>query len=266
MRVPPPAACPPSGTRRYEPSRPRPQLIHSTPMYADTLKETLPRVRDQIHEAASSVGRDPSDVTLVAVTKEHPMEAVNAALDAGLGDLGENRVAELEEKVQATAERSVRWHMIGHVQSRKAPRLVGLCHLIHSVDRPSLAGKLSRASCDGDVTTPVLVQINTSGEASKGGYSTDGAVEAVLEVAGLPNLEVRGLMTMAPFVDEESVLRSTFSRLRDVLERARGHDPSLGSELSMGMSNDLRYAVQEGSTMVRIGTALFGPRPVPAGG
>lgn len=230
-------------------------------MYAERLRDTLPRIRDEIAEAAQSVGRDPAAVTLVAVTKGHPLEALRAALDAGVPDLGENRVGELASKVEALGREGITWHMIGHVQSRKAPQLVGLADLVHSVGRPSLAGKLARAAVDADTTVPVLVQVNTSGEDSKGGYTLDNAVEGALAAAELPGLDVRGLMTMAPFVDDESVLRSTFSRLRSALEEARSANPSLGDTLSMGMSNDLRYAVQEGSTMVRIGTALFGPRP-----
>jgi len=235
-------------------------------MYTERLRETVPRVEDEIREAAVAAGRDPGDVTLVAVTKGHPLAAVEAALGVGLRDLGENRVGELQEKAVKVGPERVRWHMIGHVQSRKAPALVGLADLVHSVDRASLAQKLGRASREAGAVTRILVQVNTSGEDTKGGFPYPSAVEDALAVAEIPGLKVEGLMTMAPFVDEESVLRKTFRRLREVLERVRRHDPAVGSNLSMGMSNDLRYAVEEGSTMVRIGTALFGPRAGQAGG
>ena len=229
-------------------------------MYTRRLQETLPGTLARIREAALRAGRDPGEVRLIAVTKGHPVEAVQAALAAGLTDLGENRVQELEEKVAAVGREGIRWHMIGQVQSRKAAALVGLADLVHSVDRSSLVRKLSRASVERATTTEVLVQVNTSGEGSKGGYPLEGAIERILEVAETDGLRVRGLMTMAPFVDEEGILRGAFQGLRRVLEEARRHSDAVGAELSMGMSNDLAYAVEEGSTMVRIGTALFGPR------
>ena len=228
-----------------------------TDVYAARLRETLPQVRASIAEAAQRVGRAPDDVRLIAVTKSHPVACPRAAIKAGLTDLGENRVEELEEKVAALGHDGVRWHMIGHVQSRKAPRLVGLADLIHSVDSLKLAQRLDRDGARSDI----LVQVNTSGEDAKSGFSRQEAVEAVLQIAELPHLRVQGLMTMAPFVDDEAVLRTTFARLREVLDDVRRANPHVGAELSMGMTNDLRYAIEEGSTMVRIGTALFGERP-----
>jgi len=177
-------------------------------------------------------------------------------------DLGENRVSELEEKAKDIGDaREVRWHMIGHLQSRKAPRLAGLADLVHSVDRSSVAGRLGRAAEEAGTVMEVLIQVNTSGEDAKGGVAWDGAEETVLSLAETPGLRVAGLMTIAPFVDEEAVLRRTFRRLRELSSSVRGHDETVGPALSMGMTNDLRVAVEEGSTMVRVGTALFGPRP-----
>ena len=210
--------------------------------------------------AALAAGRDPSAVRLVAVTKGHPLEALEAALEAGIGDLGENRIEELEEKEAALGRDRATWHMIGHVQSRKAARAIGAAHLIHSVDSLHLAEKLSRAAQARGVDVRVLAQVNSSGEESKSGLDAQGAVEAVLRMAGLPRLRVEGLMTMAPFVDDVEVLSSAFRRLRETLEEARRHDPRVGPELSMGMTNDFEIAIREGSTMVRIGTALFGER------
>lgn len=258
--------------------------------YARRLAETLPRVRDEIQRAAEAAGRSASDVQLIAVTKNHPLDCLRAAIAAGLTDLGENRVGELEDKVAALGREGLRWHMIGSVQSRKAARLVGLADLVHSVDRLKLARKLDAAATEiaaapepppaggasdtaPSAATPpaptshaaspcdILVQVNTSGEDAKSGFSRSEAVDAVLQIAELEHLRVHGLMTMAPFVDDEAVLRTTFRRLREVLDDVRAADPSVGPELSMGMTNDLRYAIEEGSTMVRIGTALFGERP-----
>jgi pyridoxal phosphate enzyme (YggS family) len=148
------------------------------------------------------------------------------------------------------------------VQRRKAPRLIGVADLVHSVDSLRLARRFDRVVAESDVdAVDVLVQVNTSGEDAKGGFSRAGAVDAVLEIAELSGLRVHGLMTMAPFVEDEAVLRTTFRRLREVLQDAREANAGVGGELSMGMTNDLRYAVEEGSTMVRIGTALFGERP-----
>jgi pyridoxal phosphate enzyme (YggS family) len=151
--------------------------------------------------------------------------------------------------------------MIGHLQSRKAPRAVQLADLIHSVDSLKLAERISRAAREAGAEVRILAQVNTSGEGSKSGFDSDQAVEEIQRMAELPGLKVEGLMTMAPFVDEEAILSSAFGRLRETLERVRRLDPRVGAELSMGMTNDLEIAIREGSTMVRIGTALFGERP-----
>jgi pyridoxal phosphate enzyme (YggS family) len=228
--------------------------------YAERLSETLPAVRERIERAAARAGRSAEEVTLVAVTKGHPFEVIEAAIDAGLTELGENRVAELEEKVERFGHpEGVRWHMIGGVQSRKASRLPGLADMVQSVDRMKIARKLDGAV--GGAPLAVLAQVNTSGEDAKGGFEGDRVIEEILEVAELEHLRLEGLMTMAPFVDDESVLRATFRGLRETLEGVRRHAPEVGGVLSMGMTNDLEIAIEEGSTMIRIGTALFGDRP-----
>lgn len=234
--------------------------------YAARLERTLPEVRERVARAAAEAGRAATSVRLVAVTKGHPLEAVDAALAAGLRDLGENRVEELEAKVAARPAADVVWHMIGHVQSRKAQRVAELADLIHSVDSLRLAERLSRAATDGLVSgearsVAVLAQVNTSGEASKSGLPATRAVEEVHAMAELPGLRLEGLMTMAPFVADEATLRRTFSQLREIHERVRVATDRIGRELSMGMTNDLEVAILEGSTMVRVGTALFGERP-----
>jgi hypothetical protein len=229
--------------------------------YAAILNDSLPRVRDALARAEHAAGRAEGSVRLVAVTKGHPLEAVHAALAADLQDLGENRVADLEEKVAAVGREGVRWHMIGHLQRRKADRALAVADLIHAVDTLRLAERLDRVASEAGMRAPVLAQVNTSDEGAKSGFARDRGVEAVLAMTELKALETRGLMTMAPFVDDEAVLRCTFRRLRETLDEVRRHRPSVGGELSMGMTNDMRWAVEEGSTMVRIGTALFGDRP-----
>lgn len=234
--------------------------------YAQRLFDTLPRVRDEIAGAAAAAGRDAREVRVVAVTKGHPVEAVRAALEAGLTDLGENRVGELAGKVSEVGRDGVTWHMIGHIQRRKVSDLLPVVDWIHAVDSLRLAERIHRVASEGGEPVNVLVQANTSGEEAKGGFQGPDAAEGILEVAALAGLKVQGLMTMAPFVDDEGVLRGTFGALRRLLEEVRRQDPTVGPHLSMGMSNDLRFAVEEGSTMVRIGTALFGARPGTAGG
>lgn len=231
-------------------------------MYVRRLKESLPRTRDEVEEAARRSGRTGADVTLVAVTKSHPLAAVEAVLETGLRDIGENRVEELKVKVGALADRPApRWHMIGHLQRRKAPRVIGICDLLHSVDTVRLAERLDRFASPGAAPLPVLVQVNTSGEGAKSGFSPEEAPEAVHRITELPGLAVRGLMTMAPFTDREGVLRGAFRALRRLHEGLGSLEGYRGEHLSMGMTNDFRIAIEEGSTMVRIGTALLGPRP-----
>ena len=229
--------------------------------YAARLERTLPELRERVRAAARASGRDTGSVRIVAVTKSHPVEAVDAALAAGLHDLGENRVEELEAKRAARADVAATWHMIGHVQGRKARTAAELADLVHSVDSLKLAEKLARVGAERGRDVRVLAQVNTSGEGSKSGFELGTAVEAVHEVAELPGLTVEGLMTMAPFVDDERILRSAFAALREASERLRRVTGRAGPELSMGMTNDLEIAIQEGSTMIRIGTALFGERP-----
>ena len=185
---------------------------------------------------------------------------MRAALEAGLTDLGENRVGELEHKVSEVGREGVTWHMIGHIQRRKAPRAMEAADLVHSVDSPRLARRFDRVAGEAERTVACLLQVNTSGEDAKGGFEGEGALERVQEAAELPGLDVRGLMTMAPFTDDEAVLSETFRRLREMSERLRSLTDVVGPELSMGMTNDMGVAIREGSTMIRIGTALFGER------
>ena len=231
-----------------------------TVAYADRLRDTLSRVRETIAVAALAAGREPATVRLVAVTKGHPPDAVRAALHLGLSDVGENRVEELDRKVALLGREGLRWHMVGHVQGRKARGVVGLADMIHSVDSVRLAERLARAAVDRGRNVAILAQVNTSGEGGKQGLPHAGAEEAVLAMAELPGLSLEGLMTMAPLTDETRALSATFARLRELRDRLIARSDRMGGELSMGMTNDLAVAVREGSTMVRVGTALFGER------
>ncbi len=235
--------------------------MQQTKTYADQLRENLPRVRETIGAAALRSGRTEADVTLVAITKAHPLEALQAALRAGIHDLGENRLEEMEEKVGELGRGRATWHMVGPIQSRKARQAVELADLVHSVDRFKLARRLSKFALEHERVLSGLIQVNVSGEEAKSGFAPEEAVEAIHRILELPGLEVGGLMTMAPFVDDETVLRRTFAGLRAVQEKAEELPGYEGRELSMGMTNDFELAVEEGSTMVRIGTALFGERP-----
>ncbi len=234
-------------------------------MYQARIRESLPRVEERIAQALQRAGRRDA-ARIVAVTKGHPVSAVQAALAAGMQDCGENRVAELAEKVDIVGRHALRWHLIGHLQRNKARRAIDLSDLIHSVDSIRLAKQLSSDARDAGIAVRALVQVNASGETTKGGIAVSdadvaSALAAVHEIAELPNIEVRGLMTMAPFVADVGVLRSTFVRTRRLLEACRQQIAGFtGDELSMGMTNDFEIAVEEGSTLVRLGTILFGER------
>ena len=233
-------------------------MIAST--YEERVTVSLPEIRERISDAARRSGRGSDEVTLVAVTKAHPLEAVQAALSHGLFDVGENRAEELASKHAALEDGRARWHMIGHVQRRKAPRLVGMADLVHSIDSVRLAERLSNAAVEAGEIVSVLVQVNTSGEESKAGFRGAGLTDEILRVLALPGLEVRGLMTMAPFTSHEAPLRRTFEGVRFLNEELQAVEGYCGEHLSMGMTNDFEIAIEEGSTMIRIGTALFGKR------
>lgn len=236
-------------------------------MYDVQLREALPRVRERIEAARLRGGGAP--VTLVAVTKGHPLAAVAAAWGAGLRDCGENRVAELEWKRaelverDAAADAGITWHLIGHLQRNKVRRSLPLVDLLHSVDSERLAQELSAEAARLGRTLPVLLQVNVSGEETKGGFEgAEALLEGAARIAALSSLRVSGLMTMAPFTADERVLRRTFAAMRELQERCVREVPRFeGRHLSMGMSNDYEIAIEEGSTMVRLGTVLFGERP-----
>lgn len=229
-------------------------------MESDGIAARLGQVRERIEGARLRAGRsDP--VTLVAVTKTHPPETVRAAIRAGVTDVGENRVQELEAKVAAVGRGAVRWHLIGHLQRNKVRQALPLFDLIHSLDSERLAQALSAEAARTGVTVRALVEINSVGEESKSGFAADRAVDAVGRIAGLPGLELVGMMTMAPFTDDESIIRRAFSNTRRACEDVARQVPGFRAEhLSMGMSNDFEIAVEEGATLVRVGSSIFGER------
>jgi len=228
-------------------------------MYLARLRENLPRVEDRIARAVERSGRA-AEVRVVAVTKGHPAAAVAAAAAVGLHDCGENRVAELERK-RAELGDPVRWHLIGHLQRNKVRRAVDQFTLMHSLDSLRLGEELAKEGERLARRIEVLVQVNASGEATKGGAEVESAMATIVKLVEMPTLHVRGLMTMAPFTDDEAVLRGTFRRTRVLFDACAAQVPGFDAAyLSMGMSNDFEIAIEEGSTMVRLGTALFGER------
>jgi pyridoxal phosphate enzyme (YggS family) len=224
------------------------------------IRENLAGVRERIEEARVRAGST-AEVSIVAVTKTLSPFVVEAALEAGLHKLGENRVQELESKVDAVGRDRAEWHLIGHLQRNKVRQSLPLFDLIHSVDSVRLAEALSREAVRADRVVEGLVQVNTSGEASKYGFSAEEALEAIARIAALPQLRLTGIMTMAPYTASEAVLRRTFAGAREIFERCGTEVEGFEvRHLSMGMSNDFEVAVEEGSTMVRLGTVLFGER------
>lgn len=200
-------------------------------------------------------------VRIVAVTKTHGPEAVRAAVAAGLDAVGENRVQEAIPKKAATADLAVEWHLIGGLQRNKARQAVGQFALIHSVDRVELAAELDRRA-EANAVQPVLVQVNCSAEPQKGGVEPADLAALLDQMRSMNRLRVDGLMTMAEFTDDETVQRRTFAMLRTLRDQMQAEGHRL-PELSMGMSGDYPAAVEEGATMLRLGSILFGPRPQP---
>jgi len=222
------------------------------------LPERLAHVRAGLarHQAA---GGWTHPVTLVAVTKGFGLDAVEAALAAGLTDLGENRVQEALDKIDTPAGARATWHMIGHLQRNKAKQVPGRFALVHSVDSAALAAELARRAGERGVKQRVLLQVNVAREPQKSGCTPEEAPALARAVAGLPPLALEGLMTVAPLTDDVAVQRHTFKSLR-VLRDALKEEGLWLPELSMGMSDDYGPALEEGATMLRLGTALFGPR------
>ena len=231
---------------------------------SEALRGRIADVRRRIERAARRAGRAPEDITLVAVSKTQPALMLKLALEAGLRDFGENRVQESDEKITEVGRASARWHLIGHLQANKARRAVLLFDFIHSLDSVALAERLDRLCVEeGREELPVLIQVDLAGEETKSGVSEEELPELVSAVTAAERLSLRGLMTLPPFFEEAERARPYFQRLRE-LRDALGSRLAFGAtgagELSMGMSHDFEIAIEEGASLVRVGTALFGER------
>ncbi len=227
------------------------------------LRERLEDVRKRIVNAAERSGRSPSDITLIAITKTHPIETVRAAHALGIRHFGENRVQEAEGKITQLGDPEVKWHLVGHLQSNKARRAVALFKVIHSVDSVDIARKLDRHCAEENKSElPVLIQIDLAGEENKTGIDPRNVDELLETLQTCSHLQLHGLMTLPPYFDDPACARPFFKTLRELRDdlRARGAFGDLPGELSMGMTHDFEIAIEEGATMIRVGTALFGER------
>lgn len=221
--------------------------------------ERVEHIRRGIHAACSRVGRNPDQVTLIAVTKTFDSAAVRAAVQAGVLDIGENYFQELRRKHDEVGDERIRWHFIGHLQTNKIKWIVPWVHRIHAVDSLHLGKEISRWGAQVGRPVEVLVEVNTSGESSKFGVSPDAAPSLLKELARLSSLRINGLMTMGPFLPDPEASRPAFRLLREIKEETERNGIPL-TELSMGMSGDFEVAIEEGATMIRIGTSIFGER------
>ncbi len=226
-----------------------------------SIRENLERVRERIERAAESAGRDSSGITIIGVSKTHGPDKIMEAVDAGIADLGENRVQEFLGKVDRV-QRECRWHLIGHLQTNKVSKVIGRFTMIHSVDSLKLAEKLGRASADAGIVTDILLEVNTSGEGSKNGIDPEGAVDLCHMVSPIMGIRLKGLMTVGPWVDDIAVVTRAFEKLRRLGEDVTraGIENVEMEHLSMGMTDDFEAAIAEGSTMLRLGRVLFGER------
>jgi pyridoxal phosphate enzyme (YggS family) len=239
--------------------------VQDTGVDAARIAANLDAVRARIADACTRAGRAPDSVTLVAVSKTHPLEAIQAAAAHGQTDFGENRLEELWEKARAGHAAGItglRWHMIGTIQSRKTDLAIGPFHLIHAIDRVRIAQRINREALTAACVVSVLLEVNVSGEESKHGFTPDELRAAMPDLLGMRGLSIEGLMTMAPLVEDPETVRPVFQALRALRdELAAAHRIPL-PHLSMGMSNDFEIAIEEGATLVRVGTSIFGKRHV----
>jgi len=227
------------------------------------LKENYDAVAEKVKSACARVGRDEKEVTIIAVSKTKPLSDVVELQQYGVMDFGENKVQELCSKYEEI-DKPVRWHLIGHLQTNKVKYIVDKVELIHSVDSFKLAKQISKEAVKKGVTVPILIQVNVAQEETKFGLDADEekVVNLVSEVSQLPNIEIKGLMTIAPFVDDPEDNRVYFRELKQLFVdiKAKNFDNVDMSILSMGMTNDYEVAIEEGATMIRVGTGIFGAR------
>lgn len=223
--------------------------------------QNLERLYERIRSACHRAGRNPSDITLVAVTKTFPIEAINQAIARGVAIIGENRVQEALEKYPHVGPK-VQWHLIGHLQSNKVKKAVEIFSLIHSVDSVGLAKEIGHRATQSGKIQDILLEVNTSGEPQKYGFLPEDILEVLKEINDIPGIKVLGLMTVGPLTEDEEKVRSAFRRLRGIFEEAVKLELSNMEmrHLSMGMSGDFEIAIEEDSNMIRVGSAIFGSR------
>ncbi|XPV76375.1 MAG: YggS family pyridoxal phosphate-dependent enzyme [Desulfovibrio sp.] len=226
------------------------------------LTENLERVREELVQAVHKAGRKQEEVTLVAVSKLHSAASIRELSNFGQQVFGESYAQEFRDKVQDLADCDVRWHFIGGLQSNKAKYVSGKCELVHSVDTLKLAEALNKKAANLDCVQDILIQVNISGEVQKSGVAPDVLDTVFDEVMALENVRIQGLMTMPPFFDEPERARPVFAKLKELQGELRGRFGLELPQLSMGMSGDYLQAIEEGATLVRVGTSIFGRRPV----
>ena len=225
------------------------------------IKENLSIVKKNIDEAVKRGGRDKEEVNLIAVSKTKPVEMLKEAYDLGIRDFGENKVQEIMDKYDKLPS-DIRWHMIGHLQTNKVKYIADKVYLIHSVDSLKLAGEISRQAVKVGRVIPILIEVNVAGEESKFGIRPDECESLIREIAGLPGITIRGLMTIAPYVDDPEENRAYFAQLKQLSVDItnKNIDNTSMSVLSMGMTGDYTVAIEEGAYYVRVGTGIFGER------
>lgn len=225
------------------------------------IKENLEEVREKIRQACQRSGRREEDVTLISVSKTKPVEMLREAYEAGSRDFGENRVQEIMEKYGQMPE-DVRWHMIGHLQKNKVRQVIDKAVLIHSVDTVELAEQIEKDAAKRDLTVDILLEVNVAEEESKFGFRTEEVEAAVMKIKEFPHVHIKGLMTIAPFVSNSEDNREVFKKLYQLYVdiRSKNIDNVNMRVLSMGMTGDYEVAVEEGATMIRVGTGIFGAR------
>jgi PLP dependent protein len=228
-------------------------------MAYEYIKENLQIIGEKMARAAEKSGRSAKEIILVAVSKTHPAEAIKAAVEYGVSDLGESRIQEAEPKIDLLGG-IARWHMIGHLQSNKVKKAVTIFDMIQSVDSLKLAEEIDRRAGEMGKRIDCLVEVNSSGEISKFGLEPEKVIDLLGEMNGLENINVCGLMTIGPLVDDEKRIREAFGLTRELFLESQKIMGGAFATLSMGMSDDFEMAIAEGSTMVRVGTAIFGPR------
>ncbi len=225
------------------------------------LRENLNRVEENILSACKKAGRDRNEVTLIAVSKTKPVEMLQEVYDAGIREFGENKVQEMCDKIEVLPK-DIKWNLIGHLQTNKVKYIIGKTALIHSVDSYHLAEEIEKQAAKKDVCADILVEVNIANEASKFGIAKEDAIRLVRDIATLPHLRIQGLMTIAPMVENAEDNRLYFRQIKELsvdIESQNIDNVSM-NVLSMGMTGDYMVAIEEGATMVRVGTGIFGER------